>query len=982
MTRKKIIFIFTLIATFFLISINSFSNAFTLGKSPNHSERDWKVIETEHFFIHYYQGYEKLANEISNIAEEIYFKITQDLGASPNSKVPIILTQDQFFNGYAEPIKNRIVLDTVLCKTSFMGARRFLAHEFTHIITYEAFNTGLSISKLYIFGNLPVWFMEGIAQYEAEYWYPSYDRMLRLSTLERSILTPSQRNVFTVLGDYEGSAGYNEGYAIVKYTFEKYGRDKLKKVLKTTKENGINFYKAFEDVIGKPFLVIEAEWRLSLEEKYQKQMESRKEFASNSKEIIKMEKQEANIKPKISPNGKIFTYMSSKGRDGFVSIRGNILGFMPIYANILGDDTESTKIVGKDTEKFIFTEKDAKGTLLTGSVLDYSWSPYSDIIAYTRVSADEVGQPDVSLGFLNLSIEEQKVKTKKIFNYPYKIYSNLEEKKSLNLISSPTFSPSGNKLAFAGVENEINNIYTINISDLENKNQEIHAIKLTNTKDYSYKDLAWSPDGKYIACIVYTAGFGGNLGLININSNEIKLLTNSSTLTTNSNPVWNGTSNKIYFSSDLDGISNIYVADFEKKEIKKLTNSYRGLEFPFVSNEELYFSSYYAKGTDIRKVSLDDNFFSIEPMEEKIISEKNNIEIKNHQATNYFPSLTPDMIIPITAFDEKGDQIGLKASVSDMLDIHSFDLAIAYGLISSKLSYSIGYVNRMFDPVIGVQFSEFPSIAVTKDGKDYYYQRTPMFTFLMARPFFNELSQRINNIGSLEFSTGYMNPILTEANSNTDSKLIRKGWNNFIALNWTSQDVSGNLSDIHPEDGFKLDFRLEKGSKLLKSDFDYTQFLFDFRRYIPLWFDHVMYLRSVMQWSFGDVTPLLLGGSPVTLNLGYQNFVPLRGYNLAELIGDRLNLLSLEYRFPILTGINTTFSGIYIDGLYGAGFIDVGDAWFSGTDNYKLNIGGGGELRLRLAIGDRSSLGVFVGVGRKLTQASVNQFYFGFSNSF
>ena len=31
-----------------------------------------------------------------------------------------------------------------------------------------------------------------------------------------------------------------------------------------------------------------------------------------------------------------------------------------------------------------------------------------------------------------------------------------------------------------------------------------------------------------------------------------------------------------------------------------------------------------------------------------------------------------------------------------------------------------------------------------------------------------------------------------------DSKLVRKGWSNYMALNWSSQDVSGENADINP----------------------------------------------------------------------------------------------------------------------------------------------------------------------------------------
>ena len=344
--------------------------------------------------------------------------------------------------------------------------------------------------------------------------------------------------------------------------------------------------------------------------------------------------------------------------------------------------------------------------------------------------------------------------------------------------------------------------------------------------------------------------------------------------------------------------------------------------------------------------------------------------------------------MPITGVDEKGDQIGLRASFDDILGKHAINAAIVYGLLSSRVSYGLSYVNRMLDPLIGFQLSEFPSIAATQDGKSYYFQRIRGFDLVLARPFFNEISQQISNVGTLEFAFNNLMPIpeLTPK----DAKQVREGWNNFIGFNWSTQEVSGgSTADIHPTNGYRIDFRVEHANKLLQSKFEYTQLLVDIRRYFPLWFEHVLALRTSLELSTGDTTPLLLGGPPVNLNIGIQDFTPLRGFNIAQFIGDRMVLISPEYRFPILTKLNTVFSGVYIDSIYGAVFSDIGDAWFNAQRGYSFNLGGGGELRVRVAVGNRSTLGAYIGLARKIIENgkyelpnSQNQFYFGFANSF
>ncbi|MFN8674122.1 MAG: peptidase MA family metallohydrolase [Candidatus Sericytochromatia bacterium] len=972
---------------------NSEEKSFNWGKSPNHKERDWKFIETEHFQIYYYQGFEKLAKEAADIGEEAYFKVTQDLNANPSTKIPVIITQDEFLNGFAEPVKNRIVLDPVLMRSSIIGARRFLTHEFTHIITYEAFNTGFAITKLYGVQNVPTWFMEGLAQYEAEYWYPSYDRMLRLNTLERSILTPSERDAFSLLGADEGSAGYNEGYSLVKYMFSTYGHDKLPKVLEEVKVNNISLSMALEKVTGRSLLVIEAEWRKQLEEIYQKQIENKHKTVAKDEVVVKKEKKEANISPKISPDGKIFTYMSSQGRSGYVNIRGKLIGLMPLRAKLLNDNKKTGTIAGeKMKNENVFTEKDSKSTILTGGVIDYAWSYDNRTLAVTQVAGDDLGQPDIAINFKTLKEKDGKIVSDNKYTYDYKIYDENDKdfKEPLRLFASPAFSPFERKLLFVAFKGEENNIYEVKLDDFDNKKVKIKAKNITKTSNLLYKDMVISPDDKYISFNAYKSGDGGNIVILDKNTNKKIKVTNDSVLYTNTSPSWSDDAKELYFFSDRTDISNLYKYELDNKKVTRLSDSYSGLEFPFFKNDYLYFTSYYAKGTDIRRIKKSeikeyDSYIS----ENKVLEEINTENTSKYAVKDYFPWLSPDIVLPITGVDERGDQIGLRGSMSDMLGKHSFNGAFAYGLNSNRFTYGITYINRMTDSLLGVQVAEYPSIASTQDAKNYYYQRSQGLTFVVTRPFFNEIADEIHNIGSMQFTFSNLIPIKETVAKDIKPENLREGISNYLSLNWNSENISGGYnSDTHPQNGYRFEGKLEHSNKYFGSKYEYTQLLFNFTKYFPLWFSHVLYIRSDLEYSNGNTTPLLLGGPPINLTLGIQDFIPLRGFSIADFSGDRLALLSTEYRFPILTHINMFFGGIYLDSIYGALFADIGDAWFSEQRQPQLNMGVGGELRLRLGIGGKGILNTYAGFGRKIfsdekiLRTPNNGIYFGFSSGF
>lgn len=59
--------------------------------------------------------------------------------------------------------------------------------------------------------------------------------------------------------------------------------------------------------------------------------------------------------------------------------------------------------------------------------------------------------------------------------------------------------------------------------------------------------------------------------------------------------------NKLYFTSDLSGVNNIYAYDLEKEKLLKLTNSVYGASDPFIYGEEIYYSEFDTQGYHLAK---------------------------------------------------------------------------------------------------------------------------------------------------------------------------------------------------------------------------------------------------------------------------------------------------------------------------------------------------------------------------------------------
>jgi hypothetical protein len=142
-----------------------------------------------------------------------------------------------------------------------------------------------------------------------------------------------------------------------------------------------------------------------------------------------------------------------------------------------------------------------------------------------------------------------------------------------------------------------------------------------------------------------------------------------------------------------------------------------------------------------------------------------------------------------------------------------------------------------------------------------------------------------------------------------------------------SYDFDSRIQEGSYTRGWRHSFALEHGDSALGSDFDFTRFQAQFRRYQPLG-DHAFDARLKIGLSTSDLPiqrQFIIGG-PGTL----------RGYDLYEFAGDQMVLLNLEYRRRVF------------DEFFGALFFDAGKVWedleaFDMT-GVKANVGVGVQI--------------------------------------
>ena len=183
-------------------------------------------------------------------------------------------------------------------------------------------------------------------------------------------------------------------------------------------------------------------------------------------------------------------------------------------------------------------------------------------------------------------------------------------------VFSAAWSPSGNDIAFAGNHNGSSDIYIYNF-------EEDNFRKITNDV-FSDSYPSWNQNGEEIAFVsdrgIHIDGkYNGRIEdhdyrqtdiyVVNINSGEISRVTD--TPDNESYPIWANTERTLFYTSDYNGVYNLYKNSFLKNSNTDsdnnisdpiaITNVLTGLQQPTISKDDksIIFAGYSGVGWDL-----------------------------------------------------------------------------------------------------------------------------------------------------------------------------------------------------------------------------------------------------------------------------------------------------------------------------------------------------------------------------------------------
>lgn len=549
---------------------------------------DFKVFDTPHFNIYYYLENDSMMNWFAKESEvwyELHQQVFQDTFLRKN---PIILYNNhpEFqqtttisgeigvgTGGVTEAFKQRVVMPVMQINQQ---TRHVLGHELVHAFQYRVLLEGNDSTRLENIANIPLWMVEGMAEYFSIGKKDAFTSMWMRDAYARNDL-PSLRQMTEQSSRY---FPYRYGQAFWSYVGSTYGDTVIMPLFIETAKHG--YEDAVNRVFGYDAQTMSTLWKNSMENTYR---DLGKDTTSNPVGQLLLSTKNAgrmNVSPAISPDGKYVAFLSE-------------LDLFSI--DLFLADAETGAIVRKlgsrltngDIDEFSFIE--SAGT----------FSPDSRKFAFSVFSE---GKNKLMI----VDVENGKT-------------VSVEEMGDITEFTNITWAPNGSEVAFSGLKDGRSDIYTYNL-DTKVLNQL--------TDDY-YSDFqpSFSRDGQYIVFSTDRMSLESSsksvdipmgLAVVDIATKSIRNIPVFPGAN-NLNPHFSSSGDDIYFLSNSDGFRNLYRIVIESGEVERMTDFFTGISgiteySPAMSvsaNDDIVYSYfknnaytvYKAKSTDFESVSVD-----------------------------------------------------------------------------------------------------------------------------------------------------------------------------------------------------------------------------------------------------------------------------------------------------------------------------------------------------------------------------------------
>jgi hypothetical protein len=492
------------------------------GNKVQYRTFDFQILKTEHFDIYFYPSEKSGVDLAARFAERWHARLSRLMQHQLDGRQPLILYGSHVdfeqtnviggeigegTGGVTEGLRRRIVLPLAgpLADTDHV-----IGHELVHAFQYDMTKTPDSAPGENGAERLPLWFIEGMAEY-LSIGPVDPNTAMWLRDAARGEKLPSIKDL-----DNPKYFPYRWGQALWAYIGGRWGDQVIGSMLTVASRRGIDA--AFEDVLGVSTKQVSMDWQQAIRNAYEPIL---KAGSGETGRLVVEGKElgaDLNVGPAISPDGKWIAFLSTRS---FFSV------------DLFVAEAATGKVVRRLTSQATNPHfSSVQFIQSTGA-----WDSTSQQIAVATVSSGRA-----TLAIFD-ALKGGIVREIKI--------PDVDE------IMHPTWAPDGHAICFTGMHQGITDLFVY----------DLQANRLRQLTKDVFADLqpAWSPDGRRIAFStdrfssdLQTLAFGPyRLATIDPESSVVQQLS-TTTEGKHINPQWSPDGQAIYFISDRDGIPNIY----------------------------------------------------------------------------------------------------------------------------------------------------------------------------------------------------------------------------------------------------------------------------------------------------------------------------------------------------------------------------------------------------------------------------------------
>lgn len=860
---------------------------------------DWKLYASPHFTFYYYEAEADQLEKVASLAESAYDRLTREFDHQVQDPIPMIFyaTHSAFeqnniilnfipegVGAFASPVRNRMVLPIDLPDGELF---QLISHELTHIFQYDILYKGKVGGRV---GGAPQWFMEGMASYMAKDESTSDKMYLRDAVVNDSIPSILERGT-------SGFLAYRFGHAAFDFIEDRWGKEGFRDFL-------FEFRNTFG---GRADRAVERSFRIDPED-----------FDLDFRRWLRKK-----YLPQLVETGE----PSDFGRP-FRDDKGEIQQVLSPAASPSGDLVAALAVTRGDLDLVLYDTRTRRpiANLTKGYTGSYEYLGAQFLTIGARMGRDISFSADGN--YIAVFAKRDRGRSLMIFDVLKKKLVKtiaMEVEQQMN----PAFSPDGRTVAFSANHAGRFDIYTVDLETREVKN-------VTDDETFDGSPV-FSPDG---AAIVYSAVIGENHSqLFRVDlADPAKRFRLTEGAWSDKDAIYSSKGTWLVFTSDRNGIDNIYAMELATGRTLQLTNVVTGCLMPTVLKREgaidqVVYAGFWRGGFDLYLVDIDKPIAEAtvpappadptvaQPLEQFEPDIRVTLDDANKSKYHGFKLFVEDAGASVGVTDDQtllgytyislSDYLGDKRLVINFSSVSSFsNFDVVYVDLSHRWNWSVqAFDRRDFYVLGGVTGSPFEKT----DRQQAIQQTGAMGSWIYPFSLYHRVSAGAGYIfQKASYPTG--NVVVGDdgvvrpetVDIEDDYPFIQTSLIGDSAVFTQYGPVSGRRWRLDAVYAFDQD----------ASGALYTQYELDLRQYLEVSQRSNMALRLYAGYAGGN--------QPIPLYFGGLD--DLRGVDFRSMVGDRAFYANIEYRFPLIDVLATPV--LNFRSIRGRVFLDVGGAWF------------------------------------------------------